>query len=50
MNKPLRFQEDYAPVYIMLYLHRNVIKAAVTGEEMLKAPKSCPAFRAKDDE
>ena len=35
---------------IMLYLHRNVIKAAVTGEEMLKAPKSCPAFRAKDDE
>ena len=36
--------------FIMLYLHRNVIKAAVTGEEMLKAPKSCPAFRAKDDE
>lgn len=35
---------------IMLYLHRNVIKAAITGEEMPKAPKSCPAYKPEDDD
>ena len=35
---------------IMLYLHRNVIKAAITGGEMPKAPKSCPAYKPEDDD
>lgn len=35
---------------IMLYLHRHVIKAAITGEEMPKAPKSCPAYKPEDDD
>ena len=34
---------------IMLYLHRGMIKAAITGGEMPKAPESCPAFRPEDD-
>ena len=34
----------------MLYLHRGMIKAALSGEEMPKAPESCPAFRKEDDE
>lgn len=34
---------------IMLYLHRGVIKAAITGGEMPKAPEGCPAFIPKDD-
>ncbi len=35
---------------IMLYLHRGVIKAAITGQELPKAPKSCPAFIPDDGE
>ncbi len=35
---------------IMLYLHRGMIKAAITGEEMPKAPESCPAFKPEDDD
>ena len=35
---------------IMLYLHRNVIKAAITGGEMPKAPKSCPAYKSEADD
>lgn len=35
---------------IMLYLHRNVIKAAITGGEMPKAPKSCPAYDPEDND
>lgn len=27
---------------IMLYLHRGVIVAAIKGEEIPKAPESCP--------
>lgn len=27
---------------VMLYLHRRVIAAAIKGEEMPKAPESCP--------
>ena len=34
---------------IMLYLHRGMIRAAITGGEMPKAPESCPAFRPEDD-
>ena len=34
---------------IMIYLHRGVIEAAMAGEELPKAPKSCPAFRPEDD-
>ncbi len=34
---------------IMLYLHRRVIKAAIAGEELSKAPEDCPAFRPEDD-
>lgn len=30
---------------VMLYMHRGVIKALVKGEEILKAPKGCPAFK-----
>lgn len=36
--------------FIMLYLHRNVIKAAITGEEMPKAPKSCPAYKPDNND
>ena len=35
---------------IMLYLHRNVIKAAITGEEMPKAPKGCPAYKPENND
>jgi len=35
---------------IMLYLHRNVIKAAITGEEMPKAPKSCPVYKPENND
>ncbi|MBQ3416686.1 MAG: hypothetical protein IJH32_02510 [Ruminococcus sp.] len=34
---------------IMLYLHRGMIKAAITGGEMPKAPEGCPAFIPEDD-
>lgn len=34
---------------VMLYLHSGVIKAAMAGEALPKAPKSCPAFRPEDD-
>ena len=33
---------------IMLYLHRGMIIAALKGEEMPKAPESCPAFMKED--
>ncbi len=36
--------------FIMLYLHRNVIKAAITGEEMPKAPKGCPAYKPENND
>lgn len=35
---------------IMLYLNRNVIKAAITGGEIPKAPKSCPAYKPEEDD
>ena len=35
---------------IMLYLHRNVIRAAITGDEMPKAPECCPAYKPEDDD
>ena len=35
-------------VLIMLYLHRGMIRAAITGEEMPKAPESCLAFSPED--
>lgn len=35
---------------IMIYLHRRMIKAAITGGEIPKAPESCPAFRPEDDD
>ena len=31
--------------FVMLYMHRGVIKAAIKGEEIPKAPKGCPAFK-----
>lgn len=34
---------------VMLYLHRRVIKAAIAGEELPKAPEGCPAYRPEDD-
>lgn len=30
---------------VMLYLHRDVIKAAIKGEELPEAPEGCPAFK-----
>ena len=36
-------------ILIMLYLHRGMIRAAITGGEMPRTPKSCPAFRPEDD-
>ena len=35
---------------IMLYMHRSVIIAALTGGEMPEAPEGCPAFRSEDDD
>ena len=35
---------------IMLYLHRALIKAAITGGELPETPESCPAFNLEDDE
>ena len=29
----------------MVYLHRDLIKAAIKGEELPKAPKGCPAYK-----
>ena len=34
-------------IFVLLYLHRNVIMAAIKGEELPKAPKGCPAYRAE---
>ncbi len=28
----------------MLYLHRGMIRAVITGGEMPKTPKSCPPY------
>ena len=30
---------------IMLYLHRELIVAAIKGEELPEAPEGCPAFK-----
>ncbi len=35
---------------MILYLHRRVIKAALCGEKLPKAPKICPAFKSEDDD
>ena len=35
---------------IMLYLHRGFIKAAITGEELPKAPKICPAYKPENND
>ena len=32
-------------VFAMVYLHRNLIMAAIKGEELPKAPKGCPAYK-----
>lgn len=37
-------------ILIMLYFHRNVIKAAITGEEMPKTPKNCPVYKPEEDD
>ena len=31
-------------ILVLLYLHRNLIIAAIKGEELPKAPKGCPAY------
>lgn len=33
--------------FVLLYLHRNLIIAAIKGEELPKAPKGCPAYKEK---
>lgn len=32
-------------IFAMVYLHRNLIMAAIRGEELPKAPKGCPAYK-----
>ena len=32
-------------VFFMLYVHRNLIMAAIKGEELPKAPKGCLAYK-----
>ena len=34
-------------VFVLLYLHRNLIIAAIKGEELPKTPKGCPAHKAE---
>lgn len=34
-------------ILVLLYLHRNLIIAAIKGEELPKAPKGCPAYKAE---
>ena len=34
-------------VFVLLYLHRNLIMAAIKGEELPTAPKGCPAHKAE---
>ena len=34
-------------IFAMVYLHRNLIMAAIKGEELPKAPKGCPAHKAE---
>ena len=34
-------------VFVLLYLHRNLIMAAIKGEKLPKAPKGCPAHKAE---
>lgn len=31
-------------IVLLLYLHRNLIIAAIKGEELPKAPKGCPVY------
>lgn len=31
----------------MVYVHRNVIKAAIKGEPLPEAPKECPAYKGE---
>ena len=33
--------------FVLLYLHRKLIMAAIKGEELPKAPKGCPAHKAE---
>lgn len=35
---------------VMLWLHRGLISAAVKGEPLPKAPKSCPAYKEENDD
>ena len=30
---------------VMLYMHRQLIVAAIKGEELPEAPKGCPAYK-----
>ena len=32
-------------IFAMGYMHRNLIMAAIKGEELPKAPKGCPAYK-----
>ena len=32
-------------IFAMAYLHRNLIMAAIKGEELPRAPKGCPAYK-----
>lgn len=34
-------------IFVLLYLHRNLILAAIKGEELPKAPKGCPAYKVE---
>ena len=35
-------------VFVMVYMHRNLIIAAIKGEELPEAPKGCPAYKEKE--
>lgn len=35
-------------ILVLLYLHRNLIIAAIKGEKLPKAPKGCPAYKAEN--
>ena len=37
----------FGGIFVLLYLHRNVIMAAIKGEELPEAPKGCPAYKAE---
>ena len=32
--------------FVMVWLHRGIVSAAIKGESLPEAPKGCPAYRA----